>query len=148
MSFIDTDQLIESTIETTISQFVFDHDWSEFRKIEKAILLKSKEYKHTIISTGGGIILDPDNQSFIRDNGFCCWLTSDLNTILKRIKNDEISATQRPSLTANDIESETRKLLKKRNPMYKNTAHFKIDTSLLTPEKIVNLIKRNLPDVR
>ncbi len=148
MSFVDTDKKIESKIGTSISQFVSEHGWSEFRKIEKIVLFKSNGYKNSVISTGGGIILDPENQSFIKNHGFCCWLTADLYTILNRIKNDKHSATQRPSLTANDIESETTQLLKKRDPIYKNTAHLKIDTSLLIPKEIVNLIKRNLTDVR
>ncbi len=148
MPFVDTDKKIESKIGMPISQFVSEHDWSEFRKIEKAVLFKSTGYKNTVISTGGGIILDPENRSVIKNHGFCCWLTANLDTLLNRIKNDVNSATQRPSLTGIDIETETIQLLKKRYPMYKNAAHLKIDTSLLTPEEIVNLIKRNLTDVR
>ncbi len=148
MLFVDTDKKIESKIGTSISQFVLEHDWSEFREIEKTILFKSNGYKNTVISTGGGIILDSENQSFIKNNGFSCWLAADLNTILNRIKNDGNSDTQRPSLTDDDIELETIQLLKKRDPMYRHASHLKIDTSLLTPKEIVNQIKRNITDVR
>ncbi len=146
--FVDTDEKIESKIGTSISHFVSEHGWSQFRKIEKDVLFNSNEDTNCVISTGGGIILDPENQSFIKANGFCCWLTAGLNTILNRLKSDENSANQRPSLTANDIEFETIQLLEIRDPLYKSTAQLKIDTSLLSPEEIVEQIKRNLTNVR
>lgn len=145
--YIDTDQMIESKINMSISEFVLEKNWSEFRKIEKAMLLKTKKNQKAIISTGGGIILDPENRTFIKKHGYSCWLTANINTILERFKKDEISVSQRPSFTSSDLESETRELLKIRNPLYEDTSHLKIDTSLLTPENIVNTIKRNLQNV-
>ena len=85
---IDTDSMIEQKIGSTILSFVEKNGWDKFRQIEKETLLNTKENKNIVIATGGGIILNRENQKFIKDNGFAVWLDASLATILSRLKKD------------------------------------------------------------
>lgn len=146
--FIDTDCLIEQNLGLTIIEIIEKQGWGKFRQIEKKTLLNTKKIQNTIIATGGGIIIDHDNQQFIKKNGLCVWLDADIKTIMTRLNADHKTKTLRPALTDKDLFEETNEIVKKRNPLYKKTAHIKIDTSFNTPEEIVNIIDRRLKDVR
>jgi len=150
--FIDTDRLIEQYLGSTILKIIENQGWKKFRQIEKQTLLNTKRNKNTIIATGGGIIIDPDNQQFIKKNGLCIWLDADIKTIMVRLNIDNKTKELRPALTNKDLPAETRLMIKKRKPLYQNTAHIRIDTSFHRPEEIVNIIvniiDRRLKDVR
>ncbi|MBU0463406.1 MAG: shikimate kinase AroL [Proteobacteria bacterium] len=147
--FIDTDRLIEQHLGSTILEIIENQGWKKFRQIEKQILLNTKKNKNTIIATGGGIIIDHDNQQFIKKNGFCVWLDADIKTIMDRLNIDNKTRTlRRPPLTNKDLFAETNEILKKRKPLYEKTAQIRIDVSFHTPEEIVNIIDRRLKDVR
>lgn len=147
-NFIDTDHLIEKHLGLTILEIIEKQGWGKFRQIEKQILLDTKNNINTIISTGGGIIIDRDNQQFIKKNGVCIWLYADIQTIIARLNYDNKTLSLRPALTNKDLVEETNEIVKKRIPLYKNTSHIKIDTSFNTPEEIVNIIDRRLKNVR
>jgi len=145
--FIDTDLMIEQQIKSTITKFVTSHGWDKFRQIEKLTLFKTKKFENTIISTGGGIVADPENQAFIRSNGYSIWLDADLKTILSRLACDKKTDSNRPSLTLKTVLEETKEMIQKRKPLYKNTANTRIDTSIHTIDEIINIIDRRLTDV-
>ena len=146
--FIDTDRLIEKHLGSTIIKITENQGWEKFRQIEKQTLFNIKNIEDTVIATGGGIIIDPDNQQFIKKNGFCIWLDADIKTIMLRLDTDHKNRVLRPALTNKNLLSETNEMVKKRNPLYKNTAHIRIDTRFHTPEEIVTIIDRRLKDVR
>ncbi|MBU1340768.1 MAG: shikimate kinase AroL [Proteobacteria bacterium] len=145
IDFIDTDHLIEQSADASILQIVEKQGWEKFRHLEKKMLLNTKNMKNSVIATGGGIILDPDNQQYIKNNGFSIWLDADINTILHRLNTDHKTPDSRPSLTDNDLLKETEDILKQRKPLYEKTADIRIDTSVVSPEEIVNIIDRRLP---
>jgi shikimate kinase len=146
--FLDIDRAIEQDTESSILQIVETSGWEKFRQLEKQKLMATKKNKNTVISTGGGIILDPENQQFIKKNGFCIWLDADVQTIFHRLNNDIKTRESRPSLTNNDLLKETTKTAKQRKPLYENTAHIRVDTRFHKPEEIVNIIDRRLKNVR
>ena len=142
--FFDTDLLIERGSGLTIAQIVEKYGWKEFRVLEKKSLLNTKNFKNTVIATGGGIIIDPENQTFLKKNGFCVWLDANLETILYRLKTDNKTCSSRPSLTNKDLLNETKELINRRKPLYEQTAKIRIDVSYQTPEEIANIIDRRL----
>ena len=139
-TFKDIDQTVEREAKLNITQIIKKHGWDEFRSLEKQALLKNKNIENAIISTGGGIVIDPDNIEFIKSNGFCVWLDADIKTIIQRLKNDKKTLTSRPSLTDKDLIEETKELLNIRKPLYEKCADIKINTSNKTPEEIVAII--------
>ncbi len=144
IDFFDTDLLIEQVSGLNISQIVEKFGWKKFRRLEKENLFNIKDNEDAVIATGGGIIIDPENQDFINKNGFCVWLDADLKTILHRLNNDNKTCSSRPSLTNKDLLKETQELINLRRPLYKQTADIRIDVSFHTPKEIVNIIDRRL----
>jgi shikimate kinase len=144
LDFFDTDLIVEQASGLNISQMVEKYGWKKFRRLEKQTLFKTIKNEDAVIATGGGIIIDSENQEFIKNNGFCVWLDADLKTILHRLNTDNKTASSRPSLTNRDLLKETKELLSLRKPLYKQTAKVRIDVSYQTPEEIVNIIDRRL----
>ena len=140
--FVDTDKIIEQKTGSNIRQIVEKQGWDRFRLLEKETILNTKNYENTVIATGGGIIIDPDNVQFIKNSGLSIWLDADIKTIIQRLKSDEKTSSSRPSLTNNNLVTETKKLLNLRNPLYKKSAHVRIDTAIHNPNEIVNIIYR------
>ena len=144
LDFIDTDRLIEQHAGLSILQIVKKYGWKKFRQLEKEMLFTTKDNTNIVIATGGGIIINTENQMFIKKNGFCVWLDADLKTILHRLNTDKKTHETRPSLTNKNIIKETDELLNLRRPLYEKTSHIRIDTTFHTPEKIVDMINRRL----
>jgi shikimate kinase len=143
-AFLDTDRVIEQQTGSTISQIVETHGWEKFRHIEKKVLFTTQHLTNTVIATGGGMIIDPENQAFIRTNGVPIWLDADIKTILHRLSIDHMTPESRPSLTAHDLFKETHEVLNSRKPLYEKIAQIKIDTGCYSPQEIVNIIDRRL----
>ena len=146
--FIDTDDLIQEKTGMTIAEFVAASGWKAFRQMEKDVLKDCMGLETTVISTGGGIVLDEDNRTIIRENGFCIWLTADEATILERLSKDRHTDGLRPPLSDFDAATETREMMRIREPLYRQTRHLAIDTGMRTPEESVSIICRSLENVR
>jgi len=145
--FVDTDHIIEQKTGSNIRQMVEKHGWDRFRFLEKETILNTKNYDNIVIATGGGIVIDPGNVKIIRNSGFSIWLDADIKTIIKRLNSDKKTLSSRPSLTNNNLLKETKEMLNLRNPLYKKSAHARIDTTIHNPKEIVNIIYRRLKDV-
>ncbi len=105
--FIDSDQTIEAIAKQKIST-IFEQDGEAyFRELETKVLAELSVYTRSIISTGGGIIQQQINWSYLRQ-GLVIWLDVDLEILTKRVAQD----TTRP--LANKLES----LLVTRRPLY------------------------------
>jgi len=143
--FLDMDQAIEQQTGSTIADLVRTQGWDYFRRIEKKMLFKTGEMEDTVVSTGGGIVTDPENLVFLKTAGFTIWLDADIGTILSRLDSDPVTLASRPSLTARNLAEETEEMLNIRRPLYAGAAHLKIETGLSGPHEIAALIERRLP---
>ena len=136
--FLDTDRVLEQTLGTRI------RGWGYFRKLETRTL-ESLDLAHApVISTGGGIVLETENCSYIRDNGIAVWLKADTQTIVERLGADPATSASRPNLTDSDIEAETRSVLKLRTPLYDGIAAFSVNTADHTPDAAAQFIMEQL----
>ena len=139
--FLDTDHVLESTCATTIADMVKLHGWDYFRKKETEIL-KSIELKdNPIVATGGGIVLAPENRSFLKKHGLIVYLYATAQVLTQRIGQDKANTDQRPNLTDENLCVETAKMIEKRTPLYKELAHLSIDTEKYTPDQVARLIQ-------
>ena len=69
-NFIDTDILIEKKENKSINQIFAENGEEYFRALEKKITLNCLNNKKTIISLGGGTILNKDIRLAIKLNSF------------------------------------------------------------------------------
>jgi shikimate kinase len=135
VEFLDLDRSVENRAGRAISEIVADRGWPFFRALEKEILRATAGLGATVVATGGGIILDPDNVTFMRNNGTVVLLHAPREVILERIGRDERAQLTRPSLTGNGTVTEAMAVLDQRTPLYRAAADFGIDTSILEPEE-------------
>ena len=117
LDFIDTDKLIEEREGRRIRE-IFDTDGEGyFRDKEHEICAELSREDNKVIATGGGALTFDRNKEVLSKNGRVIFIDVDLDTIIKRIGND----SRRPLLN-----SETRALFDRRNPIYKKNCDFTI----------------------
>lgn len=140
MDFHDSDQTIEARTGVDISR-IFDIEGEEgFRRRERQIMDELTQLQGVVLATGGGVVLDPDNRTHLRERGLVVYLRASADQLLERTERD----TQRPLLQGNDRHGRIRQLLAERDPLYTEVAHLIIDTDSLTVRRTVNSICRHL----
>ena len=86
LSHFDIDQQIESRESESINNIIKKRGEKAFRVLEKEELKKSiKNQSISIISTGGGIIIDDDNRTIIKQKSHGIHLKSNIKEIAERI---------------------------------------------------------------
>jgi shikimate kinase len=72
----------------------------------------------------------------MRQSGKVVWLTARPDTILQRMSADASTNQRRPNLTHHEPLKEIVELLARRDPIYRETADYIIDTENRTPEAL------------
>lgn len=132
---IDTDAFIEEQMGQTIADIFATEGESFFRDQETHVLHSLLQDEEQIITTGGGIVLRPENVRLMLQGGLVVALTASPEVIVERVRHDE----QRPLLAGDEREKRVRELLEQRSGKY-DFAHVKIDTSHLSVDEICRLI--------
>ncbi|MGL6344752.1 MAG: shikimate kinase [Waterburya sp.] len=134
--FVDTDQTIEAIAKQPITQIFQQSGESQFRELETKVLAELSVYTRSVIATGGGIIQQQINWSYLR-HGLIVWLDVDLAILKKRLVQDET----RP--LADKLES----LLTNRRPLYAQADIQITITQEQSPEEISAQIIQTIPTV-
>ena len=134
IKFIDIDQEIEKKLGMTILEIFQNNGEKYFRKIEETITLKFLRKNKSVISLGGGAFLNNKIKKEILENHLSFWLNWEINTLIKRIKNNQ----KRP-LALNLSEKKLKELIKKRSIIY-SEAMYKINCENLSKNEIVKSI--------
>ena len=123
--FIDTDQLIVQNTGLEISEIFKQHGESYFRDQERGTMESLRHTTRSVIATGGGIVVRPENHALLHELGFVVWLTADESVLFERVSRN----TKRPLLHTDNPRETISKLLAQRNPLYKKASHYTLDTS-------------------
>lgn len=120
MNFVDLDEEIEKSAGKTIKEIVAEGGWPDFRLLEKSATKKIAKLRSTVIATGGGCIIDPENEKNLKSNGIIVYLDADPLDCAAHIAN----STKRPPLTnKKSLEEEMLHLHQERNTRYKESAN-------------------------
>ena len=114
--FADTDQIVAAYGGGTVNDFFARFGEDTFRRAETAVLAELTRYSPMIISTGGGIILNPENRHIMRSWGSIILIDRPLGDILSDIKLD-----RRPTLRNGGLE-EVERVWHERIPLYRSLA--------------------------
>ena len=128
MPLLDMDALIEEQVGMKISQIFAELGEAHFRTLETALLRYLVEHPQNpppVISTGGGVVLRPENRELLRRLGFVVWLNVSPRSLLHR----NIRAANRPLLQTGNPADTLHRLWEVRSPLYKETAHSILNTS-------------------
>jgi shikimate kinase len=134
--FYDTDDLVREWTGMSVRRIVAEQGWAFFRAVEKAVIADLASVRGAVVALGGGAVLDPENVAAMKGNGRVIWLVADARTIVARMGEDPVSASQRPSLRGTDRLKETVQVLAERTPVYRAAADFTVDTTGKTVDEI------------
>jgi shikimate kinase len=139
--FLDLDHRLEQVLGTSIRAYFEQHGEDSFRERESALLAEvAAQPGDMVLSTGGGVVLRPANRAALRDFGHVLYLRATPDEIFKRVRHDKA----RPLLqVANPLER-LRELHAQRDPLYREAAHFIIETGRPTVSTLVSMIVMQL----
>lgn len=124
--FIDLDKEIEQHENTKIKTIVELRGWEYFRAVESEITKKISLLDKTVIATGGGTIIDRDNEKALKKTGKIIYLFRKPEDCIKYIEKDP----NRPPLSDKEtITEEMEQLYKERNGRYCESAHIVFERS-------------------
>jgi shikimate kinase len=135
-AFCDVDDYIEKMAQRSISDMVAREGWDFFRAKEKEAIREISSQDDQIIAAGGGAVLDPENVRNLKQSGVVVLLEAPPGTILERMRKDEKTEQQRPSLTGKDPLDEIEEVLEYRRPFYEKAMDFSVDTTSKSIEHI------------
>ncbi|HTL87852.1 MAG TPA: shikimate kinase [Leptolyngbya sp.] len=111
--FLDVDQFIEQATGQSVSAIFADSGESIFRQLETATLSQVSARLRRVVATGGGIVLAPENWSYLR-HGVIVWLDASIEQLRERLSND----TTRPLLQNQDLTDRLTQLSEARRSYY------------------------------
>lgn len=132
--FVDTDELIVASAGKSIREIFADDGEDSFRIHETSILGSLAGRSGLVISTGGGIILRPENRAILKQLGFIVWLDAPEEVIADRVSRN----SNRPLVQTENPRETIARLLDQRRPLYSETAHLSVDTGELDLEEAVH----------
>ena len=127
--FVDSDDEIVHRFGMSIPTIFDKHGEAGFRRYERIICQSLASGKEQVISTGGGMLIDPVNRELMMRNGLVICLTASLASLRKRLKNGK----GRP--LAKDWET----LFQKRQDIYAQIP-YQLDTTDLSPRKVAEKV--------
>jgi shikimate kinase len=136
-NFVDTDALIESRQNRTVAQIFEQNGEQVFRALEKETAAELSTQEGLVISTGGKMLLDPENLQALGRNGRVFCLVADSDEIVRRLSRSH-SREKRPLLASKDPERAIRELLQQREAAYRQFEQ--IDTTDKSPHQICRIL--------
>ena len=122
--FVNTDDLIEEREGLTINDIFARSGEPYFREVEAAVVREVAGRQGSVISTGGGVVLNEENLAALRAGGVLFCLNATPEEIYARTRRH----AHRPLLQVPDPVAKIRELLAARAPLYAKADH-QIDTN-------------------
>ncbi len=136
VSFIDSDAVIELRLGEPIRAFFDRAGEAAFRDVEgevlAEILARDGDF---VLATGGGVVLRESNRDLLKTSTTVLYLRSSPEELFRRLRHD----TQRPLLQVRDPLQTLRELFAKRDPLYRQCAHYTLDTGRPSVHGLVNM---------
>lgn len=123
MKFVDIDKKIAASEKKSINEIFAEFGEQYFRDVERLTVLNESLQNNTVISTGGGVIIDNANIINLQKTSFIVYLDCEIDCIYERVRNSK----SRPLLnnTANLYEK-LKTLYEARKMFYEISCDYKI----------------------
>ncbi|MDD4168676.1 MAG: shikimate kinase [Desulfotomaculaceae bacterium] len=141
MKFIDTDAEIENITGKSVTRIIARDGLIRFRSEEALLIKKLSLREGLVISTGGGMVLFPENVRLLKENGILIGLFASPEIIFNRLKKKK----NRPLLMKGNMKEQIEALMKERHGAY-DVSDFSVDTGNLSQEEAVEMIIRYLKE--
>ena len=134
--FVELDAEIERAAGRTVAE-IFERDGeARFRELEAAALTDAAARDPSVVSCGGGVVLEPANRVTLRATGVVVFLSVPLDVLAQRVA----PAEDRPLIRH---EGDLQRLLAERERLYREFAAHVVDGSA-PPEDVAEAIQREL----
>ncbi len=134
--FVDSDAEIEREIGASIRTWFDAHGEAAFRDVEQRVIDALTQQDGIVLATGGGAVLRPANRDALHNRSQVFYLRSSPDELARRLRND----TQRPLLQGGDPLRKLRDLFRERDPLYRRTAHFVVETARPSVPALLNMV--------
>lgn len=132
--FVDTDDLITATTGATVSELFAARGEDGFRSLERVAVADAVAAPvASVISCGGGAVLDADNRAALAGAGYVVWLDADASVLAGRVEGGE-----RPLLATGDPVATLEGIRVLRSDAYDAVADVRIDTEGLEPDEVTD----------
>ena len=140
LPFFDSDHVIEQQLGCSIREFFEREGEDRFRDVEESVLDQLSSKQEGVLSTGGGAVLRPANRRLLRERCRVVYLNSSPDELFRRLRHD----VNRPLLQVADPLNRLRDLHRLRDPLYRESAHFVIETGKPSVSNLVDMIALQL----
>ncbi len=137
---IDTDHVIEQRLGCSIREYFEREGEDSFRDVEESVIDDLTQTHHGILSTGGGSVLRLANRGHLHARCQVVYLRSSPEEIFRRLRHDLL----RPLLQVDDPLTRLRDLYAIRDPLYRETAHFVVETGRPSVANLLNMVVMQL----
>ncbi len=127
--FFDTDSLITQIAGKSIPDIFAEDGEPAFRVLESQVLGEISSYTRLVVATGGGIVIDPQNWSYLHQ-GLVIWLDVPISILVARLQSDIATQRQGDRPAANQ------------RPLLQDTNLITNQTPNLVTNQITNLEQR------
>ncbi|MEO7953909.1 MAG: shikimate kinase [Polaromonas sp.] len=134
--FVDSDHAIEEQLGCSIREYFEREGEDRFRDVEESVIDRLTQEAHGVLSTGGGSVLRSASRSYLRQRTRVVYLSSSPDELFRRLRHD----MNRPLLQVADPLGRLRDLHSLRDPLYRETAHYVIETGRPSVSTLVNMI--------
>lgn len=134
--FVDLDVEIERETGRSVPEIFATEGEAAFRALEARALLEASTHDPSVVSCGGGVVLEPANRIALRSSGICVYLNVPLAQLEARIQ----PAADRPLIRE---QGDLARLLEAREPLYREFAAHVVDGGG-TPGEVADAIVEEL----
>ncbi len=140
--FFDTDSLIEAVTQEAIADIFAEQGEGAFRDLETQVLGQLSAQIRSVIATGGGIILKPENWGYLH-HGIVIWLDVPVEVLYHRLKADQT----RPLLKTSHLLETLQELRDRRQSYYAQADLHLALSGTESPEQVADQVVRELPRI-
>lgn len=138
--FMDTDQVIEQRVGLSIREFFEREGEESFRDLEQSVIDELTLGEPCVLSTGGGAVLRLANRQHLKQRTQAVYLHSAPEEVFRRLRHDR----NRPLLQVPDPLARLRELYTLRDPLYRESARFVVETGRPSVAALVNMVVMQL----
>lgn len=133
--YLDTDGWIESQEGRSISRIFAEEGEAHFRNLEHQATLTLEQRSNLVISTGGGLILNPDNLESLKKHAIVICLWASPERIWQRVRHQ----SHRPLLETENPRQRISEMLIAREPFYRK-ADVLVNTEFRTIKEVTRQV--------
>ncbi len=139
-TFVDSDHEIERRTGVNIPLIFELEGEAGFRAREATVIDELTQMQDTVLATGGGAVLNPENREHLRQRGTVVYLRANVEDLWARTRHDR----NRPLLQTPDPQARLRELYAQRDPLYREIAHITVDSGEQNVHTLVHKLEAKL----